>query len=115
MHTGRHRLDEVQPSVGSWVHYGLGRLSDNLPQFLVLGGPSRPDTRASIESLYLGSQHAGVPLALDPANPLPNSRRGGDVLAEEQRREFALINAAQSPGGCRVAARSGFAGPAGIV
>src|SRR5262249_4778038 len=24
IHTGRHRLDEVQPSIGAWVHYGLG-------------------------------------------------------------------------------------------
>ena len=43
MHTGRHKLDEVQPSVGSWVHYGLGSLNDNLPQFVVLGWPTRPD------------------------------------------------------------------------
>src|SRR5438105_12261464 len=24
IHTGRHRLDEVQPSLGAWVQYGLG-------------------------------------------------------------------------------------------
>jgi hypothetical protein len=29
MHTGRHRLDEVQPSLGAWVHYGLGSLNAN--------------------------------------------------------------------------------------
>ncbi len=91
MHTGRHRLDEVQPSVGAWVHYGLGRLSDNLPQFLVLGGPTRADTAMSLGSQYLGPQHAGVPLALDPTNPLPNGRRSPDVLAEEQANEFGLI------------------------
>src|SRR5690606_3895894 len=38
-HTGRHGLDGVFPSVGSWVHYGLGSLNDNLPQFVVLGTP----------------------------------------------------------------------------
>src|SRR5207253_7485391 len=56
MHTGRHRLDETQPSIGAWVHYGLGSLNDNLPQFVVLGGPTRPDTRQSIDSYYLGPQ-----------------------------------------------------------
>ncbi len=91
-HTGRHRLDEVQPSIGSWVHYGLGSLNDNLPQFIVLGGPTRSDTRPSIDSYYLGPRHAGIPLALDPNNPLPNGRRSPDVLAEEQRNEFGLIH-----------------------
>lgn len=91
MHTGRHRLDEIQPSIGSWVHYGLGSMNDNLPSFVVLGGPTRPDTRTSIGSYYLGPQHAGVPLSLDPANPLPYGRRSPDVLADEQQREYELI------------------------
>ncbi|HEV3115436.1 MAG TPA: DUF1501 domain-containing protein [Gemmataceae bacterium] len=91
MHTGRHRLDETQPSIGAWVHYGLGSLNDNLPQFIVLGGPTRPDTRQSIDSYYLGPQHAGVPLELDPNNPLPHGKRSADVLAEEQRNEYELI------------------------
>ena len=91
MHTGRHRLDETQPSIGSWINYGLGSLNDNLPQYVVLGGPTRPDTRPSIQSYYLGPKHTGVPLAIDPANPLPNGKRSGDVLAEEQRNEYELI------------------------
>ncbi|MBI2805755.1 MAG: DUF1501 domain-containing protein [Planctomycetes bacterium] len=92
IHTGRHRLDEVQPSIGSWVHYGLRSLNDNLPSFLVLGGPTRSDTRASIDANYLGPRHAGIPLNLDTNNPLPNGRRSPDVLADEQRNEFDLIN-----------------------
>jgi hypothetical protein len=90
MHTGRHRLDEIQPSIGAWVHYGLGNLNDNLPSYIVLGGPTRPDTRTSIGSYYLGPQHAGVPLALGK-EPLPNARRSPDVLAQEQANEYELI------------------------
>jgi len=30
-HTGRHIFDGFYPSIGSWVHYGLGSLNDNLP------------------------------------------------------------------------------------
>jgi hypothetical protein len=90
MHTGRHRLDEIQPSIGAWVHYGLGSLNDNLPQYIVLGGPTRPDTRISIGSYYLGPKHAGVPLALG-SDPLPHGRRSPDVLAEEQANEYELI------------------------
>ena len=29
IHTGRHRLDEQQPSIGAWAHYGLGTLNEN--------------------------------------------------------------------------------------
>lgn len=91
IHTGRHRLDESQPSIGAWAHYGLGTLNDNLPKFAVLGGPTRTDTRESIESQYLGPQYAGVPLALDPKNPLPFGQRQAKQSFEEQRREYELI------------------------
>ncbi|MFM7040039.1 MAG: DUF1501 domain-containing protein [Planctomycetaceae bacterium] len=91
IHTGRHRLDEQQPSIGAWAHYGLGSLNENLPRFVVLGGPTRSDTRLSIESLYLGPQHAGVPIALDPTNPLPFGRRQASQSLTEQQREYQLI------------------------
>lgn len=91
IHTGRHRLDEPQPCIGSWCNYGLGSLNDNLPKFVVLGGPTRSDTRQSIDSNYLGPQHAGVPLAIDPKNPLPFGNRPASQSEIEQRREFELI------------------------
>lgn len=91
IHTGRHRLDEPQPTIGSWAHYGLGSLNDNLPSYVVLGGPTRTDTRQSIDSYYLGPQHGGVPLALDPKEPLPFGQRAGQQTAAEQRREYELI------------------------
>jgi hypothetical protein len=90
IHTGRHKLDETQPSVGSWVTYGLGTANANLPQFVVLGGPTRADTRESFQAYYLGPQYAGVPLSID-GSPLPYGRRGADVLPDEQRNEFELI------------------------
>lgn len=92
IHTGRHRLDEPQPSIGAWATYGLGSINDNLPQFVVLGGPTRSDTRQSIDSYYLGPQFAGVPLALDPNNPLPFGKRQAQQTAEQQQREFDLVN-----------------------
>lgn len=84
-HTGRHKLDETQPSIGAWASYGLGSINDNLPEFVVLGGPTRSDTRESIGALYLGPQYAGIPLSLDPANPLPFAKRHtGQTLAQQQ-------------------------------
>ena len=90
-HTGRHKLDEIQPSIGAWVEYGLASLNENLPQFVALGGPTRSDTRDSIGSYYLGPQHAAVPLKIDPQDPLPFGRRASDILAAEQRNEYELI------------------------
>ncbi|MEX0819154.1 MAG: DUF1501 domain-containing protein [Pirellulaceae bacterium] len=90
-HTGRHKLDESQPSIGAWAHYGLGALNEDLPKFLVLGGPTRSDTRESIDSLYLGPQYVGIPLALDPTNPLPFAQRHAGQTLEQQRHEYETI------------------------
>ena len=91
-HTGRHKLDESQPSIGAWAHYGLGALNENLPKFVVLGGPTRSDTRESIDSLYLGPQYSGIPLALDPKNPLPFAQRNAGQTFEQQQQEYEAIN-----------------------
>ena len=91
MHTGRHRLDEPQPSVGSWAHYGLGALNENLPRFVVLGGPGNTTLRQSIDSQYLGPTHAGVPLELDPKNPLPFGVRQAKQSEQAQRLEYEFI------------------------
>jgi hypothetical protein len=36
-HSGRHMLDGEFPTLGAWVHYGLGSLNENLPQFISIG------------------------------------------------------------------------------
>ena len=94
-HTGRHRLDGFFPTLGSWIHYGLGSLNDNLPQFVVMGQPIA-DCCGGSEShgaSYLGPEHAGVPLKTDPANPLPFASPGKDVYREEQKAQFELLGA----------------------
>lgn len=91
MHHGRHRLDPLQPSIGAWVQYGLGSLNENLPQFAVLGGPTRADTAPSIESAYLGPQFNGIPFSSDSENPLLYGSRVSDVLSQEQANQYELI------------------------
>jgi hypothetical protein len=91
MHTGRHRLDEQQPSIGAWAHYGLGSLNDNLPKFVVLGGPTNSTTRPSIDAYYLGPQHAGVPLKVGSSEALPFGSLPPGLSADEQAEEYALI------------------------
>jgi hypothetical protein len=41
---------------------------------------------------YLGPEHDGVRLEIDPRNPLPFASPGKGVFREEQREEFALVD-----------------------
>ncbi len=93
-HTGRHSLEGHFPTIGSWVHYGLGSLNDNLPQFIVMGTPIADccGGAAAHGASYLGPEHNGVQLNVDPKNPLPFSAPGADVYQEEQTAEFELLN-----------------------
>lgn len=92
MHHGRHKLDEKQPVIGSWIHYGLGTLNENLPQFVFLGQAKDPRIKEDFSADYLGPQHSGVELSLDPGNPLPFGARLKDASAEEQRQQFEFIH-----------------------
>ena len=92
-HTGRHRLDGYFPTIGAWVHYGLGTLNENLPQFVVLGRPLA-DCCGGMEAHranYLGPRYDGVLLNIDPNNPLPFALPEREVFREEQRAEFELL------------------------
>jgi hypothetical protein len=92
-HTGRHALEGRFPTIGSWIHYGLGSLNDELPQFVVMGTPIA-DCCGGVGAhgaTYLGPDHDGVQLAVDPANPLPFAQPGGDVFRQEQEGEFDLL------------------------
>lgn len=90
-HTGRHISDGYFPTIGSWVHYGLGSLNENLPQFVVLGQPiseccgGMQVHRAN----YLGAAHDGV--LLDERAPLPFGEPARRVFREEQAANFEMI------------------------
>lgn len=93
-HTGRHIFDGFYPSIGSWVHYGLGSLNDNLPQFVVMGPPPGDCCGGSgaHDGSYLGPQHSGVRMTLDPNNPLPFGTPGGNVSVSERRDQLDLLH-----------------------
>lgn len=92
-HTGRHRVDGFFPTIGSWANYGLGSLNENLPKFVVMGTPIA-DCCGGMEAHranYLGPQYDGVPLKIDPENPLPYAKPPEDVTPSEQQSEFELL------------------------
>jgi hypothetical protein len=87
-HSGRHMLDGEYPNLGAWVHYGLGTLNDNLPQYISMG---RREYWNQKDGHYLGPEHDAVPLRIDPANPLDYAKPERGLHAEEQRIGFELV------------------------
>ena len=107
-HSGRHQNDGDFPNLGAWVHYGLGSLNENLPQFISIGTREYWNKR---DGHYLGPAHDAVPLRIDPANPLDFSRPERALSADEQRTGLSLIRrlnelrGIEYPGDPAVAAR----------
>lgn len=107
-HTGRNMLDGEFPTLGAWVHYGLGTLNENLPQFISIGVREYWNQR---DGLYLGPAHDAVPLRIDPLNPLdfgkpekpePEAwRSSGFGLLQR----LNLLRAEEYPGDAALAAR----------
>jgi hypothetical protein len=92
-HTGRHIFDGFYPSVGSWVHYGLGSLNENLPQYVVMGPPPGDccGGTGAHDGSYLGPEHSGVKMTLNPKNPLPFGTPGNSIGVKERRDQLDLL------------------------
>ena len=87
-HSGRHFLDPRVPTIGAWINYGLGSLSDNLPQFINIG-PRFFDKK---DAHYLGPAYDAVNLKIDPKNPLVYAKPDNGISAVDQRKNLELIN-----------------------
>ena len=88
-HTGRHMLDPAQPTLGGWVHYGLGSINEELPQFISIGFREYWNRK---DGLYLGPAHDAVPLRIDPANPLDFGRPERPFSPQAQSIGFDLVS-----------------------
>ncbi len=89
--TGRHLLDGCFPTIGAWVHYGLGALCDELPQFISMGPPLEYQCMGATDANYLGPENAGVTLKVDPSDPLPFARPGVPLRPAEQAIKAELL------------------------
>jgi hypothetical protein len=103
-----------RPSIGAWVHYGLGNDNENLPAFVVLITPGKVDQPLYARlwgSGFLPSQHQGVQFrsGKDPVLYLSNP----DGVTSESRRllldrlKELHAHAADKLGDADVAARIG--------
>jgi len=104
------------PCLGAWISYGLGRLADNLPTFVVL-----PDAkglpynqRGCFSTGFLPAQHQGTVIALAAQQPVPDlfaKPRYGFVTPDADRDGLSLLHtmnrrhAELNPGDSRLEAR----------
>ncbi|MCF7784567.1 MAG: DUF1501 domain-containing protein [Prosthecobacter sp.] len=106
-HSGRHMLEPRVPTLGAWVTYGLGSMTNNLPSFINMG-PRFFDVR---DGHYLGPAYDAVNLKVDPKNPLTYAAPEFQIGRQQQEAQFDLIhrlnalNAEQYPGDKTLAAR----------
>lgn len=81
------------PSVGSWVSYGLGAENQNLPSFIVLPDLAYPQGGAANWSNgFLPAQFQGTPLRPEGA-PILDMEPPPGVTSERQRANLDLLNA----------------------
>lgn len=108
LHGGR--IQSGHPSLGSWVVYGLGSVSDNLPAYCVMPQPEGvPEGGAPCwSSGYLPAVYQGT-LLRRGASPILNLKPPADVSGAQQRKTFDLIKtlneSSMSPGDTELAAR----------
>jgi hypothetical protein len=78
-----------RPSMGSWLTYGLGSESKNLPEFVVLitVGRGVPGGSASWSSGFLPSKYSGVMFRND-GTPVLNLENPAKITADMQRRSI---------------------------
>ena len=91
LHTGRTLMGH--PSLGSWVTYGLGSESENLPAYCVMPQPEGVSEGGAPcwGSAYLPAIYQGTLLRKGPA-PVLNLKPPADVSPEQNKRVFDLVN-----------------------
>jgi hypothetical protein len=108
LHSGRTFMGH--PSLGSWVTYGLGSVSDNLPAYCVMTQPEGPPEGGAPcwSAGYLPAVYQGT-LLRKGANPILNLAPPPGMGGARQRRTLDLLRAMNeadlSPGDRELEAR----------
>ncbi len=85
-----------RPSIGSWISYGLGAESQDLPSFVVMStGSGISGGAACWSSGFLPSVHTGTRFR-NSGDPILNLSTPEGISAETQRSTIDLINAMNS-------------------
>ncbi len=80
----------IRPSIGSWIHYGLGTENQNLPGFVSIAPPMGNGGPRNFGNAFLPAMHQGTPLGrVDGTGDdleLRNARVAKAQLGEARRR-----------------------------
>lgn len=82
MHSGTRLLGH--PTVGSWVTYGLGCESSNLPSYIAMTDSIFRNGASMYSSGFLPAVYQGTPMRAEGV-PIQNLKRHGDISEQEQR------------------------------
>jgi hypothetical protein len=102
------------PGMGSWVSYGLGKITDNLPTFVVLPDPRGfpPGGPKNWGAGFLPAEHQGTVIRPSARNPIhdlfPPAGSTRPEVETELRRTLATLNReheSHRPGDSRLDAR----------
>lgn len=105
MHTGSSLF--VRPSMGSWIHHGLGTANENLPAFVTLNPPSGQGGAQNYGSSFLPAQTQGLRIGVErESRSLRRDGAGGAIAhisndkrsTEAQRRQLDLLKALDRKG-----------------
>ena len=77
--------------MGSWVVYGLGSESENLPAFIVMLDGGIKEGSPAYGSGFLPAMYQGTVLRTD-GSPILNVNRPREISAEDQRRMLDLLD-----------------------
>lgn len=94
LHTGATNF--VRPSMGSWITYGLGSESQNLPGFVTIGPSTGNGGARNYGSAFLPPVYQGTPLGRADAPAAQAAIRNlghPDLSPEQRRRRFDFIQA----------------------
>lgn len=117
LHTGSDNF--VRPSMGAWIHYGLGTENENLPGFITICPTLAHGGVKNWGSAFLPAEHQGVPLgvASQPSTSaqvkfIDNSRWSRkeqrmqlDLISEMNRGHLAGLGQAITPDAAALEAR----------
>jgi hypothetical protein len=92
LHTGS--VNQVRPSVGSWVSYGLGSENENMPAFVSLMPTERMGGPQNYGNAFLPAVHQGTAIG-KAEQSIDNVRieniTNGEMSEGAQRRQFNLL------------------------
>jgi hypothetical protein len=106
------------PNLGSWISYGLGSMTDQLPTFVVLPDPRgfAPNGPANWTAGFLPASHQGTMIRVGKPNPIfdlfppdsarfitPESERAGEALLKEINRDYGASREGDSRLDARIA------------